>query len=112
MSDVPAVDVPVTLATDWPTIEDMEAFTGVSAANDPMLQVALDAAISYGASTLGDRYVGPINGSIFRGCMDYAGSIYTERIGQADVTVETYFGSTPLTRYRKLLLTSRFTALA
>ena len=90
----------------------MEAFTGVQASNDPMLQVALDAAISYGASTLGDRYAGPVNASVFRGCLDYAASVYTERIGQADVAIESFYGSTPLSRYRKLLLSSRFTAIA
>lgn len=110
MPDTP-VDVPSSAATGWPTLEDLRDFTGVKT-DDAMLTAALAAAISYGETTLGDRYVGPVNASIFRGCLDYAGSIYTERIGQADVTIEAFYGSTPLARFRKLLLVSRFTAIA
>lgn len=106
-----SVDVSPSSATGWPTIDDLSAYTGVPAA-DPTLVDALEASISLGSMILGDRYVGPINGAIQRAAMDYAGSIYTERIGQADVTVESIYGSTPLSRYRKILLSSRFTAIA
>jgi hypothetical protein len=61
---------------------------------------------------LGDRYVGPVNDSISRACLDYAASIYTERIGQNDVAIEGFLGSTPMTRYRRILLANRFTAIA
>jgi hypothetical protein len=105
------VAVPPSGATGWPTIDDLATFTG-QPATDPDLVFALDAAISYGELTLGDRYLGPVSSSIHRAAMDYAGSIYTERIGQADVTIESFYGSTPLSRYRRILMTNRFTALA
>lgn len=105
------VDVTPSLATGWPEIADLAAYTGVPE-SDPVLVNALGAAVDYGLITLGDRYVGPIGGAVFRACMDYAGSIYTERIGQADVTIEAIYGSTPITRYRRILLASRFTAIA
>lgn len=105
------VDVSPSPATGWPTIDDLSAFTGVSA-SDPTLQTALDAAISLGSLILGDRYAGPVSPVIKQAAMDYAGSTYTERIGQADVAVEAFYGSTPLSRYRRILMTNRFTAIA
>jgi len=110
MSDS-TVDVSRSAATGWPTIDDIAAYTGVPK-TDVMLQVALDAAIDYGSLTLGDRYGGPVTDSIKHACLDYAGSIYTNRIGQADVAVEAYLGSTPLSRYRRILLANRYTAIA
>ena len=106
-----AVDVSPSPATGWPTIDDLSVYTGVPA-SDPNLVDALEASISLGSLILGDRYSGPISESVKRAAMDYAGSIYTERIGQADVSVEAFYGSTPLSRYRKILLTNRFTAIA
>lgn len=106
-----AVDVSPSSATGWPTIDDLSVYTGVPA-SDPTLVDALEASINLGGLILGDRYAGPISDSAKRAAMDYAGSIYTERIGQADVTVESFYGSTPLSRYRKVLLTNRFTAIA
>lgn len=109
MSD--AVDVPPSAATGWPDISLLAEYTGVGVA-DPVLVNALAAAVGYGNLVLSDRYVGPVNDAVVRACLDYAGSIYTERIGQADVSVEAMFGSTSITRYRRILLASRFTAIA
>ncbi len=110
MSDS-TVDVSRSPSTGWPSIDDLSAYTGVPV-TDPMLQVALDAAIDYGSLVLGDRFSGPVQGSVKQACLDYAGSIYTTRIGQSDVSVEQFLGSTPLTRYRRILLANRYTAIA
>lgn len=105
------VDVPRTTALGWPTIDDLASYAGVPA-SDPTLIASLDGAIDYGLLVLGDRYIGPVMGSVFRACLDYAASIYTERIGQADVQAEAFFGSTSITRYRRILLANRYTAIA
>lgn len=105
------VDVGRSDATGWPTINDLSVYTGVPE-TDPALQWALDGSVDYGLIVLGDRFVGPVSDTIFRACLDYAGSIYTERIGQADVAAEAYYGSTPLNRYRRVLMANRFTAIA
>jgi len=97
--------------TGWPEIADLSVYTGVDA-TDPSLLWALDAAIDYGNNVLGDRFTGVVPDSIFRASMDYAGSIYTERIGQADLIIEGYQGSSPQQRYRRVLLANRFVAFA
>ena len=109
MSD--AVDVDRSSATGWPTISDLSTFTG-QPESDADLQWALDAGIDYGNLVLGNRWQGTYMDSVFRACLDYSASIYSARIGQADVMVETYYGSTPLNRYRRVLLANRYTAIA
>jgi hypothetical protein len=110
MSDS-TVDVGRTAATGWPLIEDASKYTGIPATDDILIW-ALESAVDYGSLTLGERYGGPVTGSVFQACLDYAGSVYTERIGQSDISVEQFLGSTPLTRYRRILLANRYTAIA
>jgi hypothetical protein len=98
--------------TGWPDIADLSVFTGVDQ-TDPSLQWALDGAIDYGNAVLGDRFTGVVSHSVYRACLDYAGSIYVERVGQADLIVEGMGqGSSPQQRYRRILLANRFVALA
>ena len=99
------------LITGWPEIADLSVYTGVDQ-TDAALIWALDAAIDYGNLVLGDRFVGVVPDSVFRAALDYAGSIYTERIGQADIIIEGYQGSSPQQRYRRILLANRFVAFA
>jgi hypothetical protein len=97
--------------TGWPDIADLSVYTGVDQ-TDPALQWALDGAVDYGNLVLSGRYTGVVSASIFRACLDYAGSIYTERIGQADLMVEGFQGSSPQQRYRRVLLANRYVAIA
>lgn len=97
--------------TGWPDIADLAVYTGVDQA-DPSLQWALDGAVDYGNLVLSDRFVGVVPASVFRACLDYAGSIYTERIGQADLMIEGFQGSSPQQRYRRILLANRFVSIA
>lgn len=97
--------------TGWPDIADLSVYTGVDQ-TDPALIWALDAAIDYGNVCLTDRFTGTVPDSVFRAAMDYAGSIYTERIGQADLIIEGYQGSSPQQRYRRVLLANRFVSIA
>jgi hypothetical protein len=100
----------------WPTIADLEQFTKVFA--DPVQEWALNAAVAYGVEVLGSTTVGgvttvnPPDASVFAGCLDYAASIYTQRISQADFFTSPEQGSTPQQRYRRLLLASRYVAIA
>jgi hypothetical protein len=105
------VNVDRAVITGWPDIADLSVYTGVDQA-DPSLLWALDAAIDYGNVVLTGRYAGVVPASVFRACLDYAGSIYTERIGQADIIVEGFQGSSPQQRYRRILLANRFVAIA
>jgi len=109
MSD--PVNVGRATITGWPDIADLSVYTGVDQA-DPSLQWALDASVDYGNVCLSDRFAGVVPASVFRACLDYAGSIYTERIGQADLIIEGYQGSSPQQRYRRVLLANRFVAIA
>lgn len=97
--------------TGWPEIADLSVYTGVDS-TDASLQWALDAAVDYGNVVLSDRFTGVVPESVFRACLDYAGSIYTERIGQADIIIEGYQGSSPQQRYRRILLANRYVAIA
>jgi hypothetical protein len=106
-----SVNVGRAAITGWPTITDLSVYTGVDQ-TDPSLQWALDASVDYGNVCLTDRFIGVVPESVFRACMDYAGSIYTERIGQADIMIEGFQGSSPQQRYRRVLLANRFVALA
>lgn len=106
-----SVNVPRASITGWPTIEDLGIFTGQDV-SDEVLQSALKGAIDYGAGVLSDRFVGTVPDSVFQACLDYAGSIYTQRIGQADILVEGIQGTTPQQRYRRILLAARFVAIA
>lgn len=115
MTDVSGNTAPVNVGritgNGWPTIDELATFTGVPA-SDAALIVSLDGAIDYGSSVLGDRWSGDVSPSIHRACLDYAASIYTERIGRSDIMIEGFLGSTPLQRYRRSLLANRFTAIA
>jgi hypothetical protein len=106
-----SVNVARATITGWPEIADLSVYTGVDS-TDPSLQWALDGAIDYGNLVLSDRFIGVVPESVFRAALDYAGSIYTERIGQADLIVEGYQGSSPQQRYRRILLANRFVAIA
>jgi hypothetical protein len=105
------VNVGRAVITGWPEIADLAVYTGVDQ-TDASLLWALDAAVDYGNVVLSDRFVGVVPDSVFRACLDYAGSIYTERIGQADIIIEGYQGSSPQQRYRRVLLANRFVAIA
>jgi hypothetical protein len=111
MSEASPVNVGRINGTGWPTIDELALFSGVPATDETLLS-SLSGAIDYGSLTLGDRWTGDVSDSIHRACMDYAASIYTERIGRADVQIEGFLGSTPLSRYRRVLLANRFTAIA
>lgn len=91
----------------WPTINELAVFTRQQV--DETMDWALDAAISYGQTVLASSNLVPNepDASVFNGCLDYAASLYTARIGGVDLTIEPGEGSTPLQRYRKLLLVSR-----
>jgi hypothetical protein len=92
----------------WPTIEDLEKFTRQTA--DDVMQWALDASIQYGTTVLdvdADGVPYPPDASVFNACLDYAGTLYTQRIGGNDVFVTGVEGSTPQQRYRRILLASR-----
>lgn len=103
--------VPSSPATGWPSIADASSFTGVGE-NDATLIVALDRAVAYGKDVLGEAYTGEITKSVFGACLDYAGSVYTERIGGSDIIIEGLQGSVAISRYRRALLSSRFVAIA
>lgn len=103
--------VPVSGAIGWPTIEEAATFVQVSA-TDPVLHEMRDKAESYGISVLGDNYAGNITMAVHAAALDYIGSCYTERIGQADVVIEGLQGSVSLSRYRRTLLSARFVAIA
>lgn len=100
----------------WPTIDDAATFTSQSA-TDATLQWALDASIQYGKTVLGSVVVDGLevpvepDDSVFHACLDYAGSLYTQRIGASDVVVDAY-GTTPQQRYRRVLLASRYVGFA
>lgn len=112
MSDSAAeVNAPRASITGWPTIEDASEFTGVDV-GDEVLQQALAGAIDYGNIVLSDRFVGTVPTSVFAACLDYTGSMYTQRIGQADILVDGVQGSTPQQRYRRILLANRFVGIA
>lgn len=111
MSEVTPVNTGRSPAVGWPTIDDLSKFAGVPVTDDALIW-SLEGAIDYGSAVLGDRFLGDITESAFRACLDFAASIYTERIGQSDFTIEGYLGSTPMTRYRRVLLANRFTAFA
>ena len=103
--------------SSWPTIDALSLFTGQPPS--PVLQWALDASVSYGMTVLaetsngdGTTTVNEPNPSVFNGCLDYAASIYTQRISQADFFTSAEQGSTPQQRYRRLLLASRYVAIA
>jgi len=97
--------------TGWPTISDLSVFTGVDE-QDATLLWALDSAIDYGSSVLSDLFVGTVPPAVFGACLDYAGSVYTERIGQNDIIIDGAQGSTPQQRYRRILLALRYVAIA
>ncbi len=103
--------VPASTATGWPEIEDLAAFTGVGA-GDANLLVALNRAVDYGRDVLGSAYTGEITQSVFGACLDYAGSVFTERIGSSDIVIEGLQGSVAVSRYRRALTAARFTAIA
>lgn len=106
-----SVRVPESSATGWPTIADLASFSGAPV-NDPTLVTALNGAIAYGKDVLGEAYTGAITDNVFRACLDYAGSTYTERIAQSDIIIEGLQGSVSLSRYRRALLASRFVGIA
>lgn len=103
--------VPVSSATGWPTIDEAAVYISVSA-SDPVLAECLEKAISMGVIVLGDNFAGTIPGAVHTAALDYTGSCYTERIGQADVVIEGLQGSVSLSRYRRTLLAARFVAIA
>jgi hypothetical protein len=111
MSETSSVNVGRIAGVGWPTIDELSLFTGVPATDETLI-ASLQGGIDYGSLVLGDRWTGDVSDSIHRACLDYAGSIYTERIGRADVAIEGFLGSTPLSRYRRILLANRFTAIA
>lgn len=106
-----STNVQPTPATGWPTIDDLASFTGVGK-SDPTLVVALERAVSYGQNVLGEAYTGTVSKSVFGACLDYAGTIYTERIGSSDIVIEGLQGSVAISRYRRALLSDRFVAIA
>jgi len=97
---------------NWPTITDLEAFVRVSAADDPVMQWSLDSAINYAKIVLGVTDLPQPSESVFFACVEYAGSLYTQRTGQADYYTSPNEGSTPMQRYRKILLVNRPVAIA
>jgi hypothetical protein len=111
MSETSPVNAGRILGDGWPTIEELSAFAGVPVTDETLIS-SLQGAVDYGSLVLGDRWTGDVSDSIHRACMDYAASIYAERIGRSDVAIEGYLGSTPTTRYRRVLLANRFTAIA
>ena len=93
----------------WPTTSDLQTFLRQSAPDDVMTW-ALEASIQYGQTVLAE--MGSVDppqpdDSVFFGCLDYASALYTARNGGVDLTVDIGEGSTPLQRYRKVLLVSR-----
>jgi hypothetical protein len=103
--------VPASLATGWPTIDEAAAFIAV-APTDPALIECLAKAVSYGCIVLGDNFAGVIPDAVKTAALDYTGSTYTERIGQSDVIIEGLQGSVSLSRYRRTLLAARFVGIA
>jgi hypothetical protein len=103
--------VPVSTATGWPTIDEAATFISVDP-TDPALIECLAKAISYGNIVLGDNFAGVIPDVVRTACLDYTGSTYTERIGQADIVIEGLQGSVSLSRYRRTLLAARFVGFA
>jgi hypothetical protein len=103
----PPVDV-----AGWPAIEDLEQFTRQG--KDDIMQWALGASIAYGQKVLdeSDQIVNEPSNSVFMACLDYAAALYTARNGGVDLTVDLTEGSTPLQRYRKILLADRAVGFA
>jgi hypothetical protein len=98
----------------WPVYADLEAFLRLpgAAATDQALTESLDAAVSYGKLTLGEGFETDVPDHVRTGCLDYAGSLYMERVGGSDQFTDAVQGSTPQQRFRRLLLASRMPGFA
>lgn len=92
----------------WPTIANLQSFLRQPVVDDVMTW-ALDASIEYGQTVLLqlDADAPLPDDSVFFACLDYASALYTARNGGVDLTVDIGEGSTPLQRYRKVLLVAR-----
>lgn len=97
----------------WPTIGDMVKFTRQQTSDDVM-QWALDSSVAYGTKVLAesDQVENDPSDSVFWGCLDYASALYTNRNGGVDLVVDPGDGTTPLQRYRKVLLVDRAVGFA
>lgn len=96
----------------WPTLEQYATYLRLTSPFDDAVQQTLDAAISYGTRTGGDAFATEVPDDVFQACLDYAGSLYMERIGQSDQFTDPVQGSTPQQRYRRIILSARMVGFA
>lgn len=92
----------------WPNISDFQKFVRQTT-TDEVADWALAASIAYGEKVLSetDALINEPSEAVFNAALEYAAALYTARNGGVDLTVDMGEGSTPLQRYRKILLVDR-----